>query len=268
MVKLKDKKELDKILRHWEEAGEQISLSDRVTHTTRDPFLGQLEKNYILQYLQANQNALEVGCGDALHTLDYAKRVTSLRALDFAESLIKLAKQRARSSGIRNIEFVVGSVLEAGRIFRNNEMDCVTSQRCLISLPSWQYQRDAIQQIHSLLKAGGLFLLTEGFQDELDNLNCLRQAVDLSTIEPVHYNYNLLHSEFDPFVSRYFTIEAVEDYGLYLFLSRVYHPLVLLPEQPKHDSRLNEVASLLSSLVTAPSLKEFSYNLFYALRKK
>jgi hypothetical protein len=110
--------------------------------------------------------------------------------------------------------------------------------------------------------------MTEGFQDELNNVNSLRKAVGLSEVNVVSYNRNLQHNEFDAFINRYFTTEAVHDYGLYLFLSRVYHPLVVLPESPNHDSRLNEVASMLSTLVPISSLKKFSYNLFYVLKKK
>lgn len=258
---------LEEIRQHWERAGEDLSLSQKVTPTSRDPFLGRLEECNILRYLHANQKVLEVGCGDASHTLKYAQRVKHVWAVDIAESLIGLAKQRAGSLGVSNVEFAVGSILHAGEIFRNKPIDCVISQRCLINLPTWEYQQAAILQIHQLLMPGGLFLLTEGFQDELDNLNHLRERVRLPTIDVVGYNRNLIHDEFDTFVGQYFTIEAVEDYGLYLFLSRVYHPLVVIPEQPKHDSPLNEAASVLSRLLSTSDFRAYSYNLLYVLKK-
>jgi len=259
---------LEEIRQHWERAGEQLSLVQTVTSTSRDAFLGQLEEDNILRYLHPNQNVLEVGCGDGSHTLKYAQRVKQVWALDVAESLIGHARQRTGSSGVCNVEFTVGSILEAGEIFRNKPIDCVISQRCLINLPSWKYQQEAILQIHQLLRRGGLFVMTEGFQDELDNLNRLRETVGLSAINVVSYNRNLIHDEFDTFIGKYFAMEAVLDYGLYLFLSRVYHPLVLIPEQPKHDSRLNEVAGLLSSLVSTSEFRAYSYNLLYVLRKR
>lgn len=259
---------LEQIHRHWEEAGEKISLIERVTSTSRDPFLGILEEANILRHLRGDQNVLEVGCGDASHTIKYAQHAKFIWATDVAASLIKLAQQRAASAGTGNIEFCVGSVLDAGQMFRDMNMDCVISQRCLINLPSWEHQQEAILNIYELLKPGGVFLMTEGFQDELNNVNSLRKAVGLSEINVVSYNRNLQHNEFDAFINRYFTTEAVHDYGLYLFLSRVYHPLVVLPESPNHDSRLNEVASMLSTLVPISSLKKFSYNLFYVLKKK
>jgi ubiquinone/menaquinone biosynthesis C-methylase UbiE len=259
---------LEDIRRHWERAGEQLLLQETVTSTSRDPFLGQLEEDYILRYLHPNQNVLEVGCGDASHTIKYAQRVKYIWALDVAGSLIERAKQRVEVSDIANIEFTVGSILEAGVIFCNKPIDCVISQRCLINLPTWHYQQDAIVQIHQLLKTGGLFLMTEGFQDELDNLNQLRERVGLSRIDVVGYNRNLIHDEFDAFIGNYFEIDAMLNYGLYLLLSRVYHPLVMVPEQPKHDSRFNEVAGLLSREVPTSEFRQYSYNLLYVLRKR
>jgi ubiquinone/menaquinone biosynthesis C-methylase UbiE len=260
--------ELTEIHQYWQKMGKECSFVDRVTPTTRDPFLGQLEEDYILRYLEAHETILEVGCGDALHTLKYARCAKHVWALDCADSLIALAKRRARSAGIRNINFVVGSVLEVDQMFRGKAIEGVISQRCLINLPSWEYQREALLQIHKLLVPGGLLLMTEGFQEELDSLNYLRAKVGLPTVKMVEHNRNLFHSEFDAFIRQYFTIEAVHDYGFYLFLSRIYHPLVVFPDQPKHDSRLNEVAQLLSTRVSTMSLRQFSYNLFYLLKKK
>ena len=70
------------------------------------------------------------------------------------------------------------------------------------------------------------------------------------------------------FINEYFSVEVVIDYGLYLFLSRVYHPLVVLPDQPKHDSKLNEVAMNLANLYPKTDFDKYSYNLFYVFRKK
>ena len=240
--------DLDQIRQHWRRAGEELSLSERVTPTSRDPFLGQLEETYVLEHLQTNQRVLEVGCGDATHTLRYAQRVKFIWGLDIADSLIRLARQRSESAEINNVEFAVGSILDLDQILDEQELDCVISQRCLINLPTWEYQQEAILGIHKVLRPGGLFLMTEGFQDELDELNRLRQRVGLSSINVVDYNRNFRHSEFDDFIGKYFAVETVHDYGHYLFLSRVYHPLAVLPEQPKHDSRLNEVASSVSAI--------------------
>ncbi|MFN2533464.1 MAG: class I SAM-dependent methyltransferase [Pyrinomonadaceae bacterium] len=260
--------DLNQIREHWRKAGGELLLSERVTPTSRDPFLGELEENYIVQHLESDQLVLEVGCGDAIHTLKYAQHVKFIWGVDVADTLISLANQKKESATVANVEFMVGSVLSLEEVPGQRQLDCVISQRCLINLPEWKHQQQALLGIHEVLKTGGLFLMTEGFQDELEELNSLRRKVRLSNINVVDYNRNFRHGEFDEFIENYFSIEAIHDYGHYLFLSRVYHPLVVAPDQPKHDSRHNEVASLLSALIPSSDFRQFSYNLCYVLRKK
>lgn len=265
--------DLHQIRQHWEKAGEGFALSHTCTPTTRDPHLGHLEEAEILGHLQRDHLVIDVGCGDASHTLNYARKVRFIRGLDVAESLIRLARERMKSNDVTNMDFMQGSVLDVGNIFRDNPANCFISQRCLINLPNWAYQREAILQIHDRLLKGGIFLMSEGFHEELVNLNQVRQTMNLAPIQVVEYNRNLRHSEFDEFISCYFTVEKVVDYGLYLFLSRVYHPLVVYPAPPEHDSHLNKIAAELSSRLCSEhfpsfSFRKYSYNLFYVLRKK
>jgi ubiquinone/menaquinone biosynthesis C-methylase UbiE len=259
--------ELDDIRRHWEEQGECFSVSEKVTPTSRDPFLGMLEELCVMKHLDPGFSVLEVGCGDALHTMKYADKVSFIHGLDVAKSLIRSARNRVETSKASNIELHVGSVLDLDDMFARESFHCVISQRCIINLPTWELQKKAIIKIHGVLKQGGLFIVTEGFQDELDNLNAVRTAAGLSTIQVVSYNRNLLHQEFEPFIKEYFDEEAIHDYGLYLFLSRVFHPLAVCPEAPKHDSRMNEVAGQLSMIMDSREFRKYSYNLCYILRK-
>lgn len=259
---------LREIAEHWQKAGESFSLSSQVTPTSRDPFLGRLEEDHVLSLLKPSQTMLEIGCGDASHTIRFAQKIKRGFGLDVAGSLIEIARKRSEAAGVSNIEFTAGSVLDAAKLFKGQKIDCVVSQRCLINLPAWPDQRKALLQIHRLLKPGGIFLMTEGFQDELDELNRLRREVGLAEIKVVSYNRNFTHREFDPFIKKYFTVKQVLDYGFYLFASRVYHPLAVEPEPPKHDSKLNEVALRLGRLMPAPDFKRFSYNLLYVLKRK
>jgi SAM-dependent methyltransferase len=260
--------DLDSIREHWCKVGGELSAAEKVSGTTRDPSLGLLEEERLAKYLRLDDTVLEIGCGDAAHTVRYARQVKRIFGLDVADTLITHARQRAERAQIDNVKFVVGSVLDLESIFPGGDFDCVLSQRCLINLPTWEHQQDALRRIHGVLRRGGLFLMTEGFQDELDDLNHVRQAVGLSTIKVVSYNRNLRHDEFDSFIATYFDVETVQDYGLYLLLSRVFHPLAVSPGEPRHDSHLNEVAGLLERAVDLPECRRFSYNLLYVLRRK
>jgi len=259
---------LDAIQRHWEEAGNKFPLGGSVSPTTRDPFLGQLEEAHILRFLAGRELILEIGCGDGLHTALYAQHVGQVKALDISDSLIGLARRRMTDNSISNVEFKVGSVLALANLYERDNFDCVVSQRCLINLPNWKYQQTALEQACKVLKTGGILLMSEGFQEELDELNVARKKFDLDEIKVVSYNRNLRHKEFDEYVKTMFEVVEIGDYGTYLFLSRVFHPLSIFPEAPKHDSPLNEAAMRISSILPMTDLKKYSYNLCYILRKK
>lgn len=238
-----------------------------MTPTSRDPYLGELERANILSHLDNKYTCLEIGCGDAFHTIHYAKKVKRIFGIDVADSLINIAKKRLQQEPLDNVNFLVDSVLDIGAKFEAKKFDCIISQRCLINLPTWEHQKDAITQVHQLLANQGIFLLTEGFQDNLDSLNSVRNMVSLPEIKVVDYNRNLILRDFEQFIEQYFEVIEKRYYGSYLFFSRVYHPLVILPENPKHDSKMNEVAMNLQKVLHMPDLEKYSYNVFYVLQK-
>jgi len=198
----------------------------------------------------------------------YAKRVQNIHAIDVAGSLIDVARRRLVEQSVRNVDLHVGSVLDVDAIFAGQRFDCVISQRCLINLPTWEHQRRAITHIHSLLSDEGVLLLTEGFQENVDSLNGVRTQFGLPEIKVVDYNRNLGRADFEGFIGESFEILERRHYGAYLFVSRVYHPLLVLPEAPRHESKLNRVAMDISKGLAMPDMEKYSYNLFYVLRKR
>lgn len=221
-----------------------------------------------MSHLDQRYTCLEIGCGDGLHTIHYARKAKRIFAIDIAAGLLDVAKKRLEQESLENVDLLVGSILDLEEIFKGKQFDCVISQRCLINLPDWEHQRMALLQLHNLLADGGLLLLTEGFQDNLDNLNAVRTKLSLPEIKVADYNRNFSFKEFDPFVGQYFELIDKRHYGPYLFFSRVYHPLVALPEEPRHDSKMNEAAMQISQVISLPEMEKYSYNMFYALKKQ
>ena len=263
-----DSVKLTEIKDFWEKSGENFPLNAKVTPTSRDPYLGELERTYILQHLEKEHTCLEIGCGDAFHGVHYAEKSQTYYGVDVAQSLIQLAEERKNALSLENASFFVGSVLDIREKFPEEKFDRIISQRCLINLPAWELQRKALLQIYDLLAPGGMLLLTEGFQENLENLNQARKMFDLPTINVVDYNRNFEKKEFESFINGYFHIENLLNYGSYIFFSRLYHPMVVFPDAPKHDSVMNKVAMELQKKMDLKGLDDYSYNLFYVLRKK
>jgi SAM-dependent methyltransferase len=263
---MSNSKSIEEIRAHWEKAGQKQGEDVKTTPTSRDPYLADLETKFIIQHLRPNYKVLEIGCGDGGHTRKYSKYVNKILGIDISKSLIKKAQKRL--SHTENTELACSSVLDLKSRFENGWLDCVISQRCLINLPTWDYQKKALQIVHGLLKKGGIFILTEGFEEGLERLNLLRSRNGLDAIKVVSYNKFFKRDKFEEFVQKFFSTEDFRDYGFYLLLSRLIYPLVIFPEKPKHDSRFNAIAKNISTQLGEIKLEEYSYNLFYCLKKK
>lgn len=260
--------DLNKIKDFWNIAGKKFPFNSNITPTSRDPFLGELERDFIISKLNKNFVCLEVGCGDAFHSVHYAKKVKQLTGIDISESLINIADKRLKMKNINNVNLHTGSVLEIEKMFKGQKFDCAISQRCLINLSLWKYQKNAILQIHKLLNKNGILILTEGFQENLDNLNYVRKKLKLKKINVVGYNKNFTLIEFLKFINKYFDVIETYYYGSYLFLSRIFHPLMVYPKEPKHNSKLNKTAMMIQKRLNNSEFNKFSYNIAFVLRKK
>lgn len=59
------------------------------------------------QILTPETDILDVGCGPGVYALPFAKRVRSVTALDGAEEMCKILKEKAKKSGLDNITVLV-----------------------------------------------------------------------------------------------------------------------------------------------------------------
>ncbi len=85
--------ELADIKKHWENMGNFFPKSENITPTSRDPYLAELERENIISMLNGKFNTLEIGCGDATHTIEYSKHLNHIDSLDVSDSVIGIAKK-------------------------------------------------------------------------------------------------------------------------------------------------------------------------------
>ena len=147
----------------WDErARDDNAEANQVTHP--DVWQRWIEIELLKRQLRPDDDVLEVGCGNGYTTAHVAPLVRSVRAVDFSEAMIERAKSdcqdvRTASGGVP--QFSVGDAL---RLSADDlgQFDLVTSQRCLINLPSWEDQQEALRRIASVTKPGGRFIMMEG----------------------------------------------------------------------------------------------------------
>ena len=131
--------------------------------------------------------------------------------------------------------------------FSPGTFDVAISQRCLINLPNWEAQAQAIATVSKVLKPRGIFFLQEGSRQGRERLNQFREALGLCRMPEVDYNLDFDEERLWPLVHRWFEIVQVERFGLYDLISRIIHPLLVSPSEPSYDAKINDIARRISS---------------------
>jgi len=221
--------------------------------TSPDTNLRDLEVDAIRNHLTSSGTLLDLGCGNGftLYALGEALRGWKMTGVDFSEVLIRGAEQmRAAYQGkLRCVpQFLLGDAIAHIKNLPDDSADCVLTERFLQNLPSRESQHGVIREAKRVLRPGGRFLMCEGSQDGFDALNDLREAVGLARI-PASGPENVSALRFrDAEVERYaendagFTRIAKVGFSDYFTMTRVLHPLLVSPQKPRYEARINELA--------------------------
>jgi ubiquinone/menaquinone biosynthesis C-methylase UbiE len=249
---------------------EEIALTGDENTTACDFHLRDLEIGYAIQFIRDGDTVLDVGCGPGVALRHYAShRKIAAHGIDYAENMLALAKQRlAETRPDLKIDFRQGSVLDLP--FPSTTFDVVTSHRCLMALLEWGPQQQALLEIYRVLKPGGILVLMEGTQEGLERLNVYRSAFDLSEIAADGRDRlltrKLREQEFLQFVEPYYEVLRTQRFGMYYFLTRIVQPLLVAPESPRYDHKLNEVAKQIARVL--PDFEGIGHLVAFALRKR
>jgi ubiquinone/menaquinone biosynthesis C-methylase UbiE len=234
---------IEKIKKFWEDQALNKNLSeDLVTHRDRNQRLLEIET--LLSYLPYDQNILDIGCGNGFSTALFSKQAKRIVGIDYSEAMIERAQKEFEH--FPNVEFKVQDVLNLE--FPDRHFDVVISQRCLINLGTWESQQKALLSIKRVLKPRGFFFLQEGTRQGRERLNQIREIFGLGRMPSVPFNLDFDEERLWPFIQQYFDIVEIRRFGLYDLISRVVHPLLVSPAEPKYDAEINKVARQLSRL--------------------
>lgn len=200
----------------------------------------------------------DIGCGDG-YTLELLSHRfdISVYGFDITTELLDIAKKRM----IRNSAFFERDATSLG--IEDDFFDFVITQRCLQNLESWKEQKQAIWEIHRVLKPNGLYLLIESFNDGLLNNNKARRECGLPGLEESWFNCYFDKEQFfnetgDLFIETEYSSPTF--LSSHYFISRVLHPCIV-----DTDLKNSEFVKFFSFL---PPIGNYSPIQCYVLQKK
>jgi SAM-dependent methyltransferase len=198
-------------------------------------------------------NVVEVGCGNGYSTRRFRELVAHVDAFDYAENMIERAKS---SVGETNNRFIIDNVLAPEHL--SPPYDTAICVRVLINLSDLEQQLRAVEVMASLLKPGGTLILVEGFTDGFRELSLLREQLGLPPVEPAAINFYSSLEELQAALDRAFSIEERFHLGSYDFLTRVLYPLLVGPDNVRHNTPFSEQCSKLAQAFNPDSFEHLS----------
>ncbi len=249
---------------YWQNKASEKGI-DR-TATIRDHHYHRLEIATIKRYLRSTDNCLDIGCGNGIATIDYAESVDSIIGADYSPGMIEAAQQRLphKPQSCSELSFQVADARDLP--FEDEQFSRVIMERCLINIPDRDQQVQAALEAARTLKSGELFLLAEVTLQGHEKVNKHRLMHGLEKLKVHWHNTYVDEPAFVDAVSERLELVETIRFGMYGFISKVLHPLMVAPQEPSFDAKINEVAAEMA--LKMPDFDGCSHQVLFVFRKK
>jgi len=199
------------IQEYWEDP-DTVSIIDQNLH--------KLEIDAVCAHLKQSDYLADFGCGNAEATIEYARRVKNVFAMERSNCLRNIALENVLRSNLTNIKIDPGDLVQLNNI--QPVYDVIVTQRCLINMPTWEDQKKAIMNIYYSLKPGGRYIMVENTNEAFQRLNQMRDELGLKLIPKHWHNLFFDYPKLMNFMGDNFRLLKEYDFSLYYFLTRVY----------------------------------------------
>lgn len=118
------------------------------------------------KYLKSSDIVLDYGCGTGTTSIEIVNQVKEIYAIDISSKMIEIAKRKAISSKVENINFSQTDIFD--KRYKNVSFDVILAFNMLHTVPA---PENVVKRIHELLKPEGLFIsVTPCLRDKMSFL--------------------------------------------------------------------------------------------------
>ncbi|BCL72135.1 hypothetical protein TUMSATVNIG1_41020 [Vibrio nigripulchritudo] len=135
----------------------------------RDEAVYQKKLAITQDYFDKDWNVLEFGCGTGTTAITHAPFVNHILAIDIAETMLEIARDKAQQADVENIEFKEGTLASAG--LQPASFDAVLGLNVMHLMENLE---DEVKRVYGLLKPNGIFVSSTAL---IGQLNMLWQLV-------------------------------------------------------------------------------------------
>lgn len=208
---------------------------------------------YLTDRNLAEASILELGCGTGF-LIEYLQKELvahdlTFHGVDLSSNAIKQAKERAitKTSFSKN-DFL--SFLDSS----TEEFDAIITQRSIMALMESEEQDKMLGFIKSRLKPDGIALLSEGFIENVQEMDKLREKLDLEPIGTVWHSRYLTKKQVQDFLGN---AQFIDFSSTYWLVTRVISPYFT---EPVHNSKIADFSSQLPQLGNHSTVKLICYS--------
>lgn len=135
-------------------------LWEKTYYSDRNNKFYDLALDRILKIIKPSNNVriLDAGCGNAAHSIRFAKRGYNVLGIDFSDEALKLSQLNVKKENLHNkIEFKKESILSLS--LQNNTFDIVFCWGVLMHINE---NKKALSELIRVLKDGGYLIIGDG----------------------------------------------------------------------------------------------------------
>jgi ubiquinone/menaquinone biosynthesis C-methylase UbiE len=134
---------------------------------------------------------LDFACGTGITTVELAKNVKEIRAIDISDNMIDLAKKKMEKHDIKNVNFTTCDIMSD--TIKDQSFDVVLAFNILYFLEDID---EILIRIRHILKSGGLFIsVTDCLGEKKSILNVFQSFLSTIGIIPYTRKYKMRELE-------------------------------------------------------------------------